>query len=212
MGPVRNLGQRIRFGEPAAGLGVALRELGLDIFLLHPWWEQAPPLLASEQGVPRTSRQGVDVQAAAAARRAPHHPAVGRAAALAHMLKQILLEVLGHGVVLQQLPAVAAVPERAVEHVQRRVVPRRAVLQVVQVVLQLQPHRVPVVVAAHLETVLAESLPKLREGPCLRGWPVVREPSDHDGKLRFLESLNELFYRHVIGVDARNIVLETFLR
>lgn len=34
-------------GEPAAGLGVALRELGLDIFLLHPWWEQAPPLLAS---------------------------------------------------------------------------------------------------------------------------------------------------------------------
>lgn len=59
--------------------------------------------MSDNECVPGGGAERVDVNAGAAAGRAHHEPAVGRTAALAAVLEQVVLEVQGHLVVVQQL-------------------------------------------------------------------------------------------------------------
>ena len=166
--------------------------------------------MTGDERVPGAGGQRVDVHAAAASRWADDHPPVRRTALLAHVPEEILLEVLWHVVIFEQGLRSFLVPEGSVEDVERRVVAHvRRVVDVVVDVVELEPHRVPVVVAANLELVPAKLGAKLVVGPLGVGRPAVHGVGDDAGTARPLEALDELLDAHVLGGDALDVVAQT---
>ena len=84
----------------------------------------------------------------------------------------------------------------------------RGVVDVVVDVVELEPHRVAVVVAANLELVFAEFGAELVVGPLGGRGPAVHRVGDEARTARALESLDELLDGHFFGGDALDIVAD----
>ncbi len=60
------------------------------------------PLVSLHEGVPSISAEGIDVYPSARASGSHHKPTVGRPLSFPHVLEQVISEVLGKDVILQE--------------------------------------------------------------------------------------------------------------
>lgn len=131
---------------------------------------------------------------------------VRRSALLSCELEQVVGEEDGDLVVLQKLAALGVFAVAAVEDVERAVVPRG--LQVLHIVLHLHLHRVPVVVLAAFELLVAVFAFEALQGPFFPSGPALLTVQQDDGFVGSLEALDELLRRDVEGVHALHVVLK----
>lgn len=131
---------------------------------------------------------------------------VRRSALLSCELEQVVGEEDGDLVVLQKLAALGVFAVAAVEDVERAVVPRG--LQVLHIVLHLHLHRVPVVVLAAFELLVAVFAFEALQGPFFPSGPALLTVQEDDGFVGSLEALDELLRGDVEGVHALHVVLK----
>ena len=149
------------------------------------------------------------MDAAAASRRADDHPSVRRPSLLARDPEEILLEIRGDGVIVEEGFAAVLVAETPVEDVQGGIVARvRGVGEVVVDVVELETDGVAVVVGADFESVVAEASFEIVDGPRLVGGPPLHGVGDDARQARLLESLAKLRHGNLARADARDVVAE----
>lgn len=147
-----------------------------------------------------------DVNSRARSSRSHNEPTIWRTFRFTRVLEQIVSEVLGNNVIVEEFLATVMLAIGRIEDVQGRVV--LGLVHVFHVILHLHLHRVAFVVFAALELLVPVFLRQSLHRPFGLRLPAVLQTCDDYRLVQLLESVYKLLAVHIRSMDSLHVVLK----